>query len=610
MVQQKNVRGKLVSSATELHDFFYQSPDLLCIIQPDGTFEQINPAWQQQLNWTPDALQSRPWIELIHPEDVEASLKVMRQACNGEYGYVDNRYRHHDGSYQWLSWSLSGGEEGRCYAIAREISAHPQAKTNPKALVETMPFEDKASQWSITKKTRTLLGLASVILVGLNILFYWSYTKQKETTERVAQSRLTLQKLETILSLTKDAETGQRGYLLTGQESYLEPYNLAVKTLEPQLAQLKTLSGTESDQQQQLRNLQPLITQKLAELKTTIDLRQNQGFDAAVSVVMTNHGKELMDQIRNTLQQMQREENERLQKWLNARENADVKAQLIFLLGVILTLFSLYLMYRAIEQEAIERKNAEASLKQLAEELEVRVQERTAELAEVNANLQRSNQELEQFAYVASHDLQEPLRAVNSYAQLLTRKYQGNLDAKADKYLGYIMEGATRMQQLINDLLSFSRVGTRGKPLVLTDCEEVLRQVLDNLKIAIAENQALITHDPLPTIWGDEIQLMQLLQNLIGNAIKFRQEEPPYVHISAQHQDNEWVFSVRDNGIGIESEYFERIFTIFQRLHSKSEYPGTGIGLAICKKIVERHGGRIWVESAPGNGTTFYFTVL
>jgi light-regulated signal transduction histidine kinase (bacteriophytochrome) len=237
------------------------------------------------------------------------------------------------------------------------------------------------------------------------------------------------------------------------------------------------------------------------------------------------------------------------------------------------------------------------------------VQERTAELKEANTNLLSSNQELEQFAYVASHDLQEPLRAVNSYAQLITRKYQGNLDAKADKYLGYIMEGATRMQQLISDLLEFSRVGTRGKSLGLTDCEALLSQVLDNLKVAIAESHAIITHDPLPTLMGDETQLMQLLQNLIANAIKFHREEPPRVHIKAEKRENEWVFSVSDNGIGMEPEYFERIFTIFQRLHSKSEYPGTGIGLAVCKKIVERHGGRIWVESQPGVGTTFYFTI-
>jgi light-regulated signal transduction histidine kinase (bacteriophytochrome) len=236
-------------------------------------------------------------------------------------------------------------------------------------------------------------------------------------------------------------------------------------------------------------------------------------------------------------------------------------------------------------------------------------QEAQEALQQLNQELLQSNYDLEMFAYVASHDLQEPLRAINSYAQLLARKYQDRLDAKADKYIGYIVEGATRMQQLISDLLEFSRVGTQGKELIPTESEAVLERVLANLRVAIAKNRALITHDPLPTILGDEIQLIQLLQNLIANAIKFRREEQPKVHISVEQKEEEWLFSVRDNGIGMEPAYFDRIFTIFQCLHSRSEYSGTGIGLAVCKKIVERHGGRIWVESKLGVGTTFHFTL-
>jgi signal transduction histidine kinase len=472
-----------------------------------------------------------------------------------------------------------------------------------------MSFSSKANAWSIEKKTRTMLGLASVILLSLNALFFWSFIKQKETTERVAQSRIILQKLESVFSTVKDAETGQRGYLLTGQESYLEPYNLALKTIEPQIKELEKLTVADPSQQQRFKIVESLIAQKLAELKQTIDQKKSRGFGAAVSVVLTNRGQELMDQIRMTIQQMQGEENEQLRNWLKTREVDAQRGQLTFLAGIILTLIAFYLVYRAVHQETSERKQAEASFKQLNEQLEARVQERTAELNEANTNLVHSNRELEQFAYVASHDLQEPLRAVNSYAQLIVRKYQGNLDAKADKYLGYIMEGATRMQQLIDDLLSFSRVGTRSKVLEPIDCDRVLSQVLDNLQVAIAESNAVVTHEPLPTVLGDEIQLIQLLQNLINNAIKFRREEPPRVHVSAVNRDNEWIFSVRDNGIGMEADYFERIFIIFQRLHSRSEYPGTGIGLAVCKKIVERHAGRIWVESTLGVGTTFYFTI-
>ncbi|HEY9601515.1 MAG TPA: CHASE3 domain-containing protein [Allocoleopsis sp.] len=467
----------------------------------------------------------------------------------------------------------------------------------------------KANTWSIEKKTVVMLGLASTILVSLNALFYWNFIKQKEISDRVNHSQQTIQKLESVLSSVKDAETGQRGYLLTGQEPYLEPYTIAMATIDREIAQLKRLTATNPNQQQQLISLEPLIRNKLAELKETIDLKNNKSSAAAQQVVLTDRGKELMDRIRATIQHMQEQEHEQLQDWLKAKELEARSGQLTFFVGVIFTLIAFYLVYRTVQQETRDRKQAEASLRQLNEHLEAKVQERTSELQEANVNLLHSNRELEQFAYVASHDLQEPLRAVNSYAQLIVRKYQGNLDAKADKYLAYIMDGATRMQQLIDDLLSFSRVGTRGKSLEPTDGEAVLSQVLDNLQIAIAQSHAVVTHDPLPTIMGDEIQLIQLLQNLIGNAIKFRREEPPNVHVSAEPRENEWIFSVRDNGIGMEPEYFDRIFMIFQRLHSRSEYPGTGIGLAVCKKIVERHGGRIWLESTPGVGTTFFFTI-
>lgn len=230
------------------------------------------------------------------------------------------------------------------------------------------------------------------------------------------------------------------------------------------------------------------------------------------------------------------------------------------------------------------------------------------QMLQLTEDLKRSNEELEQFAYVASHDLQEPLRAVTSYTQLLAQRYQGNLDTKADKYINYVVDGASRMQQLINDLLAYSRLGTRAQEFEVADCNAAVAQSLSNLQIAIAEKQAIITCESMPTVMADEFQLVQLFQNLIGNAIKFCQDVP-IIQIAAIIQDNEWLFSVRDNGIGIDSEYADRIFIIFQRLHSRREYLGTGIGLAICKRIVERHSGRIWVESQSGEGATFYFTI-
>lgn len=275
-------------------------------------------------------------------------------------------------------------------------------------------------------------------------------------------------------------------------------------------------------------------------------------------------------------------------------------------------------------------ENTLDALRKAHDELERRVQERTADLALANQALQqevgerkraeeaiqrytkeleRSNQELQQFAYVASHDLQEPLRMVSSYLQLLERRYRDRLDQDAKEFIAFAVDGAKRMQSLINDLLAYSRVGTRGKEFRPVELDEIMLQVRNNLKIAIQEQAAEVACDPLPQVQGDDTQLLQLFQNLVGNAIKFHGEQKPRIRIQAERYNGAWQFSVRDNGIGIDPQYAERIFLIFQRLHNRDEYPGTGIGLAICKRIVERHGGRIWVDSQPGEGSTFYFTL-
>jgi PAS domain S-box-containing protein len=254
-------------------------------------------------------------------------------------------------------------------------------------------------------------------------------------------------------------------------------------------------------------------------------------------------------------------------------------------------------------------KQAEEELKALNQTLEQRVTERTAIAEQRAQELARSNAELQEFAYVASHDLQEPLRAISSFATWLARNYEAQLDALAQDRIARIVNGAHRMQQLISDLLTYSRVGRQGRSFAPTDAGKVLADVLGNLRVALEESGASVTSGPLPTVTADEMELTQLLQNLIGNAIKFRGDRPAQIHIDAQQQQAEWLFSVRDNGIGIDLKYAERIFQIFQRLHGRGRYPGTGIGLAICKKIVERHGGRIWVESAADQGSTFYFTL-
>ena len=271
------------------------------------------------------------------------------------------------------------------------------------------------------------------------------------------------------------------------------------------------------------------------------------------------------------------------------------------------------LQFVAIRNDITERKQAEAALRQLNDALEQQVQVRTQELEQRAQELERSNAELEQFAYVASHDLQEPLRTVSSFTELLAQEYGDRLDGEAKEYIEFIVDGALRMQQLVKDLLLYSRVNTRGKAFAPTDCETVLKRVLSNLQFVIVQGESQVTHDPLPDVYADESQVQQLFQNLISNALKFRAEDPPHVHISvisnADEPSGDWTFCVSDNGIGIEPEYREQIFEIFQRLHSRRVYAGTGIGLAICRKIVQRHGGQIWVEDSPEKGAAFYFTL-
>ena len=263
-------------------------------------------------------------------------------------------------------------------------------------------------------------------------------------------------------------------------------------------------------------------------------------------------------------------------------------------------------------RDITERMRVNQALETANKEMAFQVEEkgkRADELVMINAELARSNAELEQFAYVATHDLQEPLRAVASCVQLLQKRYDGHLDEKAHEFIAHAVDGTKRMQTLINDLLAYSRISTDARVFASTSCELVLQEALANLTVAIEESGAVVTRDALPMVSGDATQLTQLFQNLVGNALKFRGERPPKIHIRAVHRNSDWRFSVADNGIGMEPQYFERVFLVFQRLHTRKEYQGTGIGLAICKKVVERHGGRIWAESEPGQGSTFCFTV-
>lgn len=261
-----------------------------------------------------------------------------------------------------------------------------------------------------------------------------------------------------------------------------------------------------------------------------------------------------------------------------------------------------WLMWRAtpdMDRELIYAAARDITDRKLAEE----------ELLAAKEELERSNTELEQFAYIASHDLKEPLRMVTSYLNLLQTRYRGKLDDDADAFIGYAVDGAARMRKLIDELLLYSRVGRRKEPHAVVDMETVLQNVRENLSVTIEDTKAVLKIDPMPSVIGDAVELEQVFQNLIANALKFRGDKPPVVEVSASRKGRNWTFCVRDNGIGIAPHFFERIFVIFQRLHAPEQYSGSGMGLAICKKIVDRHHGRIWVESEPGRGACFCFTL-
>ena len=685
-------------------------------------------------------------------------------------------------------------------------------------------------KWSIDRKTTAGFGVALAALVGIGAFSFLSLSRLKNTSNQVEHTYKVINKLGTLLSQLTDAETGQRGYLLTGEIRYLKPYENAIASIDQNLDELQELTANNPDQQQHITQLSPLITFKQAELKETITLRQSQGYEAALRVVKTDRGKQAMEEIRAIVKVM---EDEELQLLKQRSDEQQVQRTLLTILGSLIGVLSLAGAVLLLNRNVFQRRQSEKTLesteqkfRQMAEnihevfwmssadlsevlyispayqqiwgrtceslytnpksfleaihpedrervianlqqniktefdieyriiwqdgtvrwiwdrsvpiynqvgevyrragiaqdisdrkqaEQKIRFQSRLLDAVEqaviatdlegniiywnhyaevlygwsaaevmgrlvvdvvpaattkeqaaklmsrlqvgeswsgeflvqrrdgttfpamvfdspiyneqgsligivgvsvditerkrAEEELQRSNAELQQFAYVASHDLQEPLRMVSSYTQLLAECYQGQLDAQADKFIAFATEGATRMQQLLEDLLDYSRVSRRPQPFEPINCTTILKDVLTDLAVTMQESSAVVTADSLPTVLGDRTQLRQLLQNLISNAIKFRREEPPLVHISAEPQEDFWLFTVRDNGIGIDPQFAERIFVLFQRLHSRQEYPGTGIGLAICKKIVERHAGRIWVESHLGEGSTFYFTL-
>jgi signal transduction histidine kinase len=451
-------------------------------------------------------------------------------------------------------------------------------------------------------KIRIGFWLLPVIPVLLFFFAFRTSSALVDSADDVAHTNEVLRNLDDLLSHLKDVEVAQREYVLTGKESYLKPIDEDRKRIEEVMAVLQTLTSTNQRQRDRLQVLAPVIPQKFEEVKKTISRFQEEGFEAAKQLVTDQSGKQPMDDIRTVITRMIAEEKALLDSRSSEQSRDFVKT--MSLIGVMLVVNGVlsWFLYSLLKRDLAEHNREEIRMREINQELENRVAQRTEAL-------RRSNEDLQQFAYVASHDLQEPLRMVASYTELLQKRYKGKLDQDADDFIFYIVDGVRRMSNLIRGLLDYSRAGeTTEEPIKPVDTERALVTVLGNLKASIDDFNAEITHDPLPSVQCHPLRMQQLLQNLISNAIKYRGDRKPQVHISAVDNGKEVVFTVKDNGIGIAPEYFDEIFGVFKRLHGR-EYEGTGIGLAMCKKIIERHGGRIWVESTPGEGSTFHFTI-
>jgi signal transduction histidine kinase len=463
------------------------------------------------------------------------------------------------------------------------------------------------------RKLFAAFGLVLAFALADALISYRATLRLIENERWVAHTHEVLNELEATISALKDAETGQRGYLVTGDESYLAPYHASSPQIRQHLDRLRALTADNARQQRRIAELEPLIAARQARLRIGIDALRTAGPDAARRSVMTGEGRRLMDRVRGIAAEMTAEETALLSRRSRVARASGRAALWTLSLANLLLIALVVLAAHLTRRDFQRRRRVEA-------ELETRVRERTAELATANEQLrlsslelERSNRELQDFAFVASHDLQEPLRKIQAFGDRLKGKHGDTLGPEGIDYLERMQAAARRMHTLINDLLTFSRVTSRAQPFVPVDLGVVAGEVLSDLEVRIQQAGARVETGDLPVIDADPLQMRQLLQNLIGNALKFhRPGDRPEVRISATVDGIDGVsgpaearITVADNGIGFDMKYLDRIFTPFQRLHGRAEYEGTGMGLAVCRRIVERHGGALTAESAPGQGARF-----
>ncbi len=464
-------------------------------------------------------------------------------------------------------------------------------------------------------------GLVLAFALADAVVSYRMTLRLIENERWVTHTHEVLNELEGTLSALKDAETGERGYIITGDELYLAPYKTGVIEIQQHLGSLRSLTADNARQQRRIAMLAPLISKRLEQLHQGLDAFRTAGPAAARTTILNGQGQRTMDAVRWIVAQMTAEETSLLgERSRTSRESG--RAMLWTLSIADLLLIGLILLAANLTRRDLQRRRqTEEALLSARDELEVRVRERTAELATANEHLrqstlelERSNRELQDFAFVASHDLQEPLRKIQAFGDRLRGKHGATLGPEGVDYLERMQRAAHRMHVLINDLLTFSRVTSKGQPFVPTDLGQIAREVLSDLEVRIEQTGGRVEVGALPALDADPLQMRQLLQNLIGNALKFhRAGEHPHVTVSGSVIRDGGPprarIVVADDGIGFDMKYLDRIFTPFQRLHGRLEYEGTGMGLAVCRRIVERHGGTLTAESAPGEGARFLITL-
>ncbi len=466
-------------------------------------------------------------------------------------------------------------------------------------------------QRTIAHRTRRAYFLVLLVPFLLGILVLWFAEYYRSSIRWVTHTQDVLAEVDQILLLITEAESSQRAFFLTGEEHYVTEFRSVKARIAKQLAQVRSAVADNPTQERRMDELDPTVTQRIDGLEKLITLRQAAPTPVVpIATPLRRQGSLLMTSIRALISGLKREEQRLLAVRLKNQDMAEFQLGVSFIAGLLINVALLYRAYKVLLRYGLERDTAEAEIRSLNEELERRVEERTSELSDANEQLKKSNEDLSRFAHVASHDLQEPLRTVASYAGLLERRHGSKLEGDAGVYLKMIVGGAKRMQSQVQDLLRYSRTDAQKLRYETFNLGALLEEVKDDLAAAIQEKRAEIRSDGLPRIRADRTRILQVLENLITNALKFSKPGvPPAIAIRATAEENQWLITVTDDGIGFEPEFGEKIFIIFQRLHSVGTYPGTGIGLAICKRIVEAHGGRIWATSEPGVGSTFSFTI-